>query len=298
MYVTKSHSQIERDETADIVYYNIIMTCPTAQSNTLASYEETRTQAIIDNPSDYYMSIIRFSIDGSNIPIFVCPVIINPMNANDVNFTPFQVTLQYAGANYTENLIFVPESDAVAPLPPTATRDQDFTSYYYYVYYYSTLVNMINNALAAAYARVVVANPGLIAQAPYFIYDRDQQKFGLVVQNIDNNLVPGTNIYLTQFNTDGTPKYNASQVSGTINIFLNSRIYPYFDGIEAFYLNNDLVKTNLIIVRDTEDDYYYPPQNAANLPANQVIVNFTNANNIYTAQPAYFIIRQQYNTIS
>lgn len=298
MYTTKSHSYLQQDDSADIVYYNIVMTCPTALSNTLASYQETRTQPIIDNPNDYYMSIVRFSIDGSNIPIFVCPVIPNPSNANDVNFTPFQVTLSYGGVNYTQNLIFIPESDAPAPLPPSAEGLQDFINYYYYIYYYSTLVNMINNALSAAFTALVAANAGLspTVQAPYFIYDRVLQKFALVVQNVTNPLVGGTNVYLTQFNSSGVPLLGANQVAGTIEIFLNSRIYSYFDGLEVFYLNT--ANSNLMIIRDTKNDYYYPPQNAANTAATQVPVSLTSGTEIYTTQPQYFSIYQQYSTIS
>lgn len=283
---------------SDIIYYNITMTCQVAQSRTLASFEEMRTIPILECPSDYYLSIVRFSIDGSSIPILVMPVIPNPGNPLDVNFTPFNVTLQYAGVNYTTQLIFVPEVFATAPQPPT-TISQDLSSNYYYVYSYQTLINMVNTALQTSFNALAVANPGLTpnVQAPYVIFDRDAGKFGIVVQNVDNPLIPGTNVYLNQFNVSGIPLVGASQVAGTINIFMNSRLYSYFDSIDSFKYTTDVVLSDLIIIRDIKNNYYYPPQNAPNVAASQVPISFTTATVTYTTGPLFFLVKQQYDQI-
>lgn len=297
MYPARSRAEIFRDDSSDLVYYNIIMTCQVAKSNTLAAYEETRTQPIIENPSDYYMSIVRFSIDGSNIPIAVCPVIPNPGNPNDINYTPFSVTLQYGGVNYTAQLIFIPElQTSIQPQPPTSTS-QDTTTQYYYMYTYTTLVVMINNALQAAMTALKTAVPALNnVVTPYFIYERTQEKFALVVQN---TTVSGTNVFQSQFNGSGIPLVGSSQAAGMINIFLNSRIYQYFDSIES-YIYPDTVLSNLMLVRDLKNNYYYPPANGTNTVPPQVPTSFYDvAGSVtYTAAPRYFIFNQQYNTIS
>lgn len=283
---------------SDIIYYNITISCQTAQSKTLAQFEEMRTVPILDTPSDYYLSIVRFSIDGGSIPIMVMPVIPNPGNPLDVNYTPFNVTLQYGGINYTTQLLFIPENSSSNPQPPTI-NSQDLSSSYYYVYSYQTLVNMINTALQTSFNALVSANPGLTPtiQAPYFIFNRSTSNFSLVVQNIINPLVPGTNVYLTQFNSSNIPLTAVSQTIGTINIFLNSRIYAYFDSIDSYKYFTDNILSDLIIVRDLKNNYYYPQLNAANTATTQVPVNYTNSNLIYTTGPEYFIITQQYDMI-
>ena len=295
MYLPKSRTEIFGDDNADVIYYNIIMTCQVAKSSTPAQYEETRTQPIIDDPSDYYMSIIRFSIDGSNIPIAVCPVVPNPNNANDINYTPFSVTLQYGGVNYTSQLSFIPEINVpLLPQPPTTTG-QDTTTQYYYMYTYTTLVTMINNAFQSAFTALTTANPSVASVgAPYIIYDRIQQKFALV---IPNTVISGTNVYQTQFNGSNIPLVGSNQAADMINIFLNSRIYSYFDSIES-YQYQDVVLSNLMIIRDLKNNYYYPPQNGANTSPPQVATSFTNTNISYTTAPVYYIFYQQYNTIS
>ena len=58
---------------ADYVYLNINITNDTdAPIN--ATYQKFWSEAIIDNPSDYYLSIIRTTIPTSLIPIFLFPV--------------------------------------------------------------------------------------------------------------------------------------------------------------------------------------------------------------------------------
>jgi hypothetical protein len=81
----------------DFIYYNInILHIPTEEIPAIESiYDETRTQAIIENACDYYLAISRFSIDASNIPLFVCPVIQNPNNSSDINYTPYSINIIY-----------------------------------------------------------------------------------------------------------------------------------------------------------------------------------------------------------
>lgn len=292
MYRPIVKSAIEKDITSDIIYYNIVMTGSPNQTFTNALYEETRTQPIIDDPSKYYLSVVRFSIDGSTIPLFVCPVIPNPGDLTDVNFTPFVVTLSYNGINYSTNVRYIPSSNAPIPLPPTATN-QDIVSTYYYVYYYTTFIQMVNNAINTSFNALVLANPGLTIKAPYFQYNTDSEKISLVVPNIDNPLIPGTNVYLTQYNVNGIPAITP-QPNGTVYMYMNNQLFSFFDGIEVFSYNG---LSNLFIIRDLKNNYYYPPQIGTNTSINQTAISFTNDNINYTTRPEWFIFTQQYNMI-
>jgi hypothetical protein len=63
-------SELFRTPTADHIYYNVTMTNNSTTDYSNARFSETRTQAIIDNPSNYHMSVVRFTCPTNNIPLF------------------------------------------------------------------------------------------------------------------------------------------------------------------------------------------------------------------------------------
>lgn len=295
----------------DIVYYNIVMTGNPNQVETQAIFEETRTQPLLNKPDDYYMSIIRFSIDGSFIPLFVCPVIPNPMDPTDVNFTPFLVTLSAGGNNYSQNVRYYPESNARLPFPPVLVNgmiSQDFSSSYYYIYTYTRFITMVNTALQTAFNNLVAANAQFAGTpAPYFIYDDTNKNISLVVPNI---VVAGTNVWLTPI-TPTPPTIGMTslanepvqpQPANTIYLYMNEQLFSYFDGIETFGYYNNPNQTVLYVFRDLKNNYYYPPINGANTAPPQTETSFSIVSGAqtqsYTVSPAWFIYTQQYNFLS
>ncbi|HEY6534343.1 MAG TPA: phage minor capsid protein, partial [Candidatus Nitrosocosmicus sp.] len=181
------------DITPDIVYYNIIITPERDRSRTLAVYEETRVEPIINNPNDYYMSIVRFSIDGSWIPLFIAPVVPNPLNPQDANLMPYLFSLTYLGTMYNVNVVYIPENNARIPNAPYLSNGliiQDVSTNYYFVYYYTTLINLLNTAIYKAFYGYTDPFlvpipphhvnglfddypdlPGISTPIPYYIYD-------------------------------------------------------------------------------------------------------------------------------
>ncbi len=313
----KTHSYVEDSSCSDIIYYNVIMVGNTAETNftnpfseydVLAKFEENRVQPIIDKCSDFYMSVVRFSVDSASIPIFICNVIINPNNALDVNFTPFVVTLSCNGVDYSENLRFYTENAGYIPNPPTS-RGQDNTSDYYYIYQYTTFINMLNTAINVCFTNLTVANPQYIGQdKPYFQFNKTANVIEYIVPNI---IVSGTNTYITQFvqptsQTDINPLIGTPivpQPANTIYLYLNQKLYQYYSGIDSFY-NPIPIKSNLMTVRDLKNNYYYYPQNLPNNPANQIMTSFSVTytpppynSSSFTSQPQYFINKQEFNTV-
>jgi len=91
-------SSIQLSEDADHVYYNLSLNNPTS-SDKLAVFSENRSTAILDNPSDYTLSVIRFSLSKINIPIFFMNVF--PKYTN--NPLPWNITdtfIQDQGVRY------------------------------------------------------------------------------------------------------------------------------------------------------------------------------------------------------
>ena len=58
------------------------------------NFTETRTMDIIDNPSNYYMSVIRFEVDtpASSLPIFMPKLLLDGNNV-DINKTAYSITI-------------------------------------------------------------------------------------------------------------------------------------------------------------------------------------------------------------
>lgn len=300
---------------SDIIYYDINIASPTGLS-VKAEYSETRVQNILDDPSDYYVAISRFSIDASAIPIFVCPVIPNPLNPLDFNYTPYKITISYNNGITndvaTVNLRYIPVIQTLPiPLPPVAGQ-QDLTSFYYYVYYYQTFIQMTNNAINDALAQIQVLNPGLLGiKTPYFQYNSDTNSVDLIV--------PNDPLYITAYNTLFGQQYTPVQYPdagsvGKIIIYLDSALYKYYSLINSYSaiipLSSPPDYAHLMIVTDNKNNYYYPPQNQANTIANQTPISFTEsppvviptfpatASVTFTTDPLWLIFQQEANAIS
>lgn len=285
----------------DVIYYNCVSygTSGPGQPSTDAEFEETRTQPFIKNPQDYFMSIVRFSIDAANVPLFICPVIYNPLNINDINLTPYRITFVCNGVEYGVNLRYIPNDDYPLPKPPTAAGVQDTSDYYYFVYYYSIMIRMINTALTTAFAQVKAANPFLAGVPdPYAIYNTTTEKVSLIFPNVT---IAGVNVFEVQYPNPLTniPAYGTTQPANTCYLYVNNLLYPFLESIETFLgIESPNDGIFLITVRDTKNNYYYPEQNAPNVPASQTLINFTNINDTYTVAPNWFILTQQYGHVT
>lgn len=168
----------------DRVYYNVViphLTDPNAPNTpSLARFTETRTDEIVPNIDLYYLSIIRFSIPGASIPLFVVPI--QPGQA-DPNLTIFSVTLTFGVDNYQTFISWVPETTlAFTPVPPAPIPVQAETPYYY-DQTYQHFLDLINSALSTSFDALKVAHPTAPpTQAPYFIYNPETQLISLIYQ--------------------------------------------------------------------------------------------------------------------
>lgn len=173
---------MQKDDSSDNIYYNIEISNPlltgTENSQVQAQYFENTSQAILTDPSQYYLTIARFSVPGSAIPIFIMDIINNQANPN---LTPYIVCLSYNGNDYPVNIIYYPLNNELAPT--TAIPEQQVNNGYYYVYSYDHMIQMINIAFATSFHQLKAANPGAPpTQPPFVIYDPISQLISLVVQ--------------------------------------------------------------------------------------------------------------------
>lgn len=69
---------------SDVIYVNTIIPSPQDGALKLAKYDISYDDPIIDNPSDYFMSVTKFEI-----PLLAVPLLIAPIVANQIGGTPF-----------------------------------------------------------------------------------------------------------------------------------------------------------------------------------------------------------------
>lgn len=251
-------------ESPDRVYYNIVMKYNPALNNnglinaTPAIFTEQLSQSIIENPSEYYMSIVRFTIPTQNIPIFIFEA--QPFPNLNMDLGIYSVTLSYNG-NFSPQTFVTYETtspNVPKPLPVTASNPNWDRTPYYYVYTYSQFLKMINTALATAFAAIPLGAPvGSIA--PYFIIDEINERISLVAQRAFYDI------------TLATP----------ILIYINYNLHHFLDGIPINFLSTNSLNGRDIqfLVRDQKDNWYNPPFLAPATP------------------PDYFIMTQEYPTL-
>jgi hypothetical protein len=184
----------------------------------IINFNESRTQPYLDKPEDYYLSIIRFSVDtGQILPVFIPEI---QLNQSDINLTIYSVSLQklYNGIFYTEQtfISWYPQDRAAAlPTPPNKTTNgfQDNVSGYYYCLQIQYFLNLVNTAfrdclagLNSQVGNTIDPNP------PVITFDTQNQKFVLYCDQAVYSINAGVD---------------------TVSIFMNPPLYQLFGSLPA-----------------------------------------------------------------
>jgi hypothetical protein len=150
------------DET--YLYYNLTYVNTDSRAQP-ASSSETRSVAILKNPSEWKMSVIRFDIDTHTIPINILIMQLGSLTA-----TTSYITLKYLGNYYTENIVYVEESLRPFPFKSPA------------VYSYQRFLDFINTAVKAAFVRTWA-----VGYPPQYIFN---PLTNLIDIYVDSNFLP------------------------------------------------------------------------------------------------------------
>ena len=203
---------MNRYETDTLRYYNAGFTNTTGRAQ-LATLVDARTDAILANPSDWLMSVVRFDVDIRTIPINI-PTLLNPnpvfppLTFPGSYTTTSSITLKRLNVYYTQPVVYL-ETDRSAGGPT--------------IYNYQNWLDFVNTALAAAFTA-----SGAAGSPPLFIFDPITQLIDLYV---DVNFIPGA--------------------PNLMEIYMNVPLYLYFTNFEAQHdtdpSNNTLYDLKLII---------------------------------------------------
>ena len=224
----------------DHVYLEISITSPFNEDGSYSpvKYQATKTEAIIDKPSDYHLFIDRFSISGFDFPVSI----FDPAN-------PGTVSLQYNGDLVSQDLVFVRRGP---PVPPTEPE-------YYFVYAINHYLEMLNTAFAAAFAALAAPPAGSLA--PRMVFDSVAQRFKLYTSpEYDSTLVTPINIYFNPTLQYRFPFFDQSAADAALGLEVNTA---------QLYIQDTLTNTETINAQDylvTTDEassaaYWSPIQN-------------------------------------
>src|SRR5579872_344179 len=168
----QKHSKLNDD---DHVYYDV-----TFYNNSLnplpLNIIDSRTLPLIKKPSDYHLSIIRFNLPSSYLPIFIWP-------ATNPNST-YSVTIYYNGLYYQSYLHYVPYNNLATTAPN-----------YYFVYSYQQLIDAINNAFNSAY---IASGASPATQPPYIIFNPVTGLFSLIAEQNYDSTTGTYRVYMNQ----------------------------------------------------------------------------------------------------
>lgn len=157
------------------------------------SFTEVRSSNLLDTPSDYFLSIVRFSLDtAGSLPVFLPSI--DTQQPNDANFpnkTNYLITLALQDATvdagvpviFNAPVYYIPHRSNLGVQqnqrlrPPLFTGQmtlEQATGEYYWVQSWGQWISMLNAALAECYAGLKAAvataagGPAFIAANPEF----------------------------------------------------------------------------------------------------------------------------------
>lgn len=192
------------------VYYsiNIPYNEESGCDRSVATVQYESGDAILDRGSDYYVSIINFSIPVSSIPIFF--VDIEKFPNTDINKTVYKIAMEYDGNTSTQNLIYY-NSDLTqpAPLEPSATQPEVLRTMYHSIYTYTKFLDMLNIAYKAAYDALPTKPVG--STPPVFTF----------------------NPALNKFSVTANATHYKSSLADPIKIYMNYELYQFFIGFNV-----------------------------------------------------------------
>jgi hypothetical protein len=125
---------------------------------TPAVIEEFNNQLILENQSNYYVSVVRASIPSSGIPRLIVPIIYDTTNPANVNKCIYEVKIKLCvgvdgsgnpifneAFTVANNVNFVSQNPFEKVIPPTPIRPQDLSNQYYYIYDIEAMLKMFND---------------------------------------------------------------------------------------------------------------------------------------------------------
>lgn len=127
----------------DISSNNAVMPVATNNKELQLVFNQSRAAPYLINPSKYYLSVQRFTIESPSLPVFICQPIVGQSN---VNKSIYSITLyrNTDDTSLTLPVLWQPD-DKTVPIPTGTVTNSWQTNPYYYCHSYNHMVDLINN---------------------------------------------------------------------------------------------------------------------------------------------------------
>ena len=151
------------EKTDSHIYVNLSINNPSDSQDLVANFDKTFDEVILPDPSEYEGSIIRFSLQGQDIPIINLKNFLQPSSTTNTILT---VRLVYNSVNYDVPIIW----SAFGPIVSEETK--------YYVYDYEQICSLINTALNTATTNANSAGASILL-SPQIHFDPQTERMVL-----------------------------------------------------------------------------------------------------------------------
>jgi len=232
-------------------------------------FVETRNAPFLPGDSaDYFVSVLRFSVQtGNDLPVWI-PRIETGTNQMDINKTVYKVSVESGGMIRTVPLTWIPW-DKNTEIPTAPMIKQDLANRYYYMHNFNHFVLMMNNALKDAWG----ITKSTIANEPFIDFDSDTNKFNF---NADVSLVSDT-------------------ARDPVKIYFNTRLYELITTFPATFMGNATDANYQLIFMNNHDinvkPIYQPSQSGkCNVVLYQAIQLFQEISTIAMWSPISSIV--------
>jgi hypothetical protein len=188
-------------------------------------FNEIRNSPYLMNPSDYFMSVVRFKLETS----LTLPTYIPQIQPNTINDTVYSFTMVLRDSSggvdvgeYREFVGWVPE-DLSVPVPPTGVGNQ--TSPFYWGYNIQHFVNRMNQTVSniCQYLGGLITAPNrtgnwlsVSTEPPFFVLDQGTKRLSLSAA-FDKYVIHAI-----------PPRY-------TLKMFCNLQMFNWISSFPAFF---------------------------------------------------------------
>lgn len=214
-------------------------------------FNESRSNAYINDPEKYYLSIIRFRVEtnGINLPLMIPSMDLVqtdiPLVNRSVNRLNYVISMRYqpnplvAPVQVQQHVYFIPQNVSI-PVPTYVEGVQNNNNGYYNLNSYQSFTQMVNNAFENCLSGLnsILAIP-VDSRPPFIQYDPDSGKFQLFGQQT---------------------LYDESRpTSNRIDVYFNEALYNLFTSFQVKYQGNGILPNNIFSSLWEDIDSVAPP---------------------------------------
>lgn len=150
------------------------------------TYEEIRNSPYLLDAGSYFMSVVRWTVDTSSLPVWIPEIRINQPIPNPFE-TIYSFTMSFVvGVTTIEVQTYITwfPQNVNTPVPVPPVSQQDLSNDFYYCYNYEWFCQTINTGLISAFNNLnaaVIAAGGVLPTVayPFFTFDQSTKRLTL-----------------------------------------------------------------------------------------------------------------------